>query len=50
MLLETDPLFFSQQEGTAPSGRLAGCEMAYLQKNCFPPIPQQLICLLKHEI
>lgn len=32
------PLFFSQQEGTAPLGRLAGCEMTYMQ-NCFPHIP-----------
>ena len=50
MLLETDPLFFSHQEGKAPLRRLAGCEMTYMQKNCFPDIPQQLICLLKHEI
>lgn len=42
--------FFPQQEGEAPLRRLASWEMTYMQKNCFPDIPQQLICLLKHEI
>ena len=39
MLLETDPLFFSQQEGTAPSGRLAGWEMAELAEELFSTDP-----------
>lgn len=40
----------SQQAGKAPLGRLASCKMTYMPKNCFPDIPQQLICPLKHEI
>jgi hypothetical protein len=50
ILCTTLPPFFSQQEeGKAPLGMMASCEMAYRQ-NYFPDISQQLICLLKHEI